>query len=153
MKTCAKCKVEKPLSAFNKFRHAKDGLKHACRECDQARKAKAYYEKLDHHRALNLKRHSKGMADRQRWIYDYLLAHPCVDCGEADPVVLEFHHLRDKKAEIATMVATYGLSSLEQEVAKCEILCANCHTKRTIDEFGYHRTDWEGGNTCSVPHN
>jgi len=33
MKICARCKIELPLQAFNKYKKAKDGLKHSCREC------------------------------------------------------------------------------------------------------------------------
>ena len=38
MKTCSKCKIEKPFEDFNKRSAAKDGLHPHCREC-----AKAYY--------------------------------------------------------------------------------------------------------------
>lgn len=35
---------------------------------------------------------------------EYFAAHPCVDCGEPDPVVLEFDHVAEKSDEIASMV-------------------------------------------------
>jgi 5-methylcytosine-specific restriction endonuclease McrA len=43
LKTCSKCKIEKPLTEFHKDRSTKDGHMCACKLCDKARK-KAYYE-------------------------------------------------------------------------------------------------------------
>lgn len=36
MKTCSRCKTEKPLDAFNKNRSNKDGLQYLCRVCQRA---------------------------------------------------------------------------------------------------------------------
>ena len=67
----------------------------------------------------------------------YLLGHPCVDCGETDPKVLEFDH-RDPAAKLHTisrMVADgHGVKNIEREVAKCEVRCCNCHRRRSLDE-------------------
>jgi hypothetical protein len=40
------------------------------------------------------------MLDRTRWLIDYFRVNPCADCGESDPIVLEFDHLRDKSFAI-----------------------------------------------------
>lgn len=70
----------------------------------------------------------------------YLKEHPCVDCGEADPVVLDFDH-KDKKTKTASISKLmYGhrkWESILPEVRKCVVRCANCHRRRTrtqIDE-------------------
>lgn len=55
----------------------------------------------------------------------------CVDCRESDPIVLEFDHLSDKKYSIANMVASHTWESIWSEIQKCEVVCANCHRRRT----------------------
>ena len=44
MKTCTKCKEQKPLAAFRKQSSTKDDLKYYCKDCDN-KSAKSYYEK------------------------------------------------------------------------------------------------------------
>lgn len=68
----------------------------------------------------------------QTLVLSYLRCHPCVDCGEADPVVLDFDHLRDKSANVSSMVfAGRPWAAIEAEIEKCEVVCANCHRRRT----------------------
>lgn len=72
-------------------------------------------------------------------LFDYLLSKSCVDCGEKDPIVLEFDHrdLKDKFKSIANMLSGhYSWKSLEKEIGKCDIRCANCHRKKTYAQFG-----------------
>lgn len=71
-------------------------------------------------------------------IWEYLLQHPCLDCQETDPVVLQFDHQRDKKFHICDGIRR-GLSNktMLEEIAKCEIRCANCHAKKTAKEYGW----------------
>ena len=78
----------------------------------------------------------KRLRERRRrakaFLLDHLLGHPCADCGERDPVVLEFDHLRDKSRTL-TELAHEGvrLEVLAAEMAKCEVVCAICHRRRT----------------------
>ena len=73
-------------------------------------------------------------------LYKYLSTHPCVNCGEDDPVVPEFHRLRDKVMDVAAMGgAGYSLETIQAEIDKCVVLCANCHRKLTTDERGWFR--------------
>ena len=69
------------------------------------------------------------------FLLDYLLKHPCVDCGEKDPIVLEFDH-RDPKQKLFTMAearrAKKRPADVKAEVEKCDVRCANCHRRRTV---------------------
>ena len=72
-------------------------------------------------------------------MFEYLSTKACIDCGEKDPVVLEFDH-RDQKTKfkkIASMLSGhYSWESVEKEIAKCEIRCANCHRRKTYIQLG-----------------
>jgi len=64
----------------------------------------------------------------------YLHGHPCVDCGESDVRVLDFDH-RDPKAKHfsigdALTRSTLSVEMLVDEIALCDIRCANCHRKK-----------------------
>jgi hypothetical protein len=83
-----------------------------------------------------------GLARRHRnraYVYKYLLTHPCVLCDESDPVVLEFDHLRDKRREVTVLANLSGRANLVAEIAKCRVLCANCHRRHTADGAGRRR--------------
>lgn len=60
---------------------------------------------------------------------------PCQDCGVPYPVaVMHFHH-RPGEMKVDTMsnlVRGKGMRAIEDELAKCDVLCANCHTLRHI---------------------
>jgi 5-methylcytosine-specific restriction endonuclease McrA len=80
----------------------------------------------------------------QDWMCEYLETHPCVDCGETDIVVLEFDHVTDDKvADINRMMHnTYSIKNIEAEIAKCEVVCANCHNRRTNRRGNMYRHRW-----------
>ena len=69
-------------------------------------------------------------------IYQYLREHPCVLCGEDDPVVPDFDHVRDKVREVTVIAAFGGMVDLLAEIKKCRVLCANCHRRHTAQLAG-----------------
>lgn len=66
---------------------------------------------------------------------DELKSGPCADCGKCyDPVCMDWDHLPgfEKKFNVSAMVRnTYSREAIEAEIAKCELVCANCHRIRT----------------------
>lgn len=59
----------------------------------------------------------------------------CIDCGETDKRCLDFHH-RDpdtKDRNVSATWLTWGKERILAEIAKCDVICANCHRKRTFD--------------------
>ncbi len=59
----------------------------------------------------------------------------CVHCPEKDPACLDFHH-RDpgeKEGHIGEF-RRFGMERLLAEIAKCDVLCANCHRKHHRNE-------------------
>lgn len=74
-------------------------------------------------------------------VADYLLTHPCADCGEADPLVLEFDH-RDPATKEFTIFAGHGskysFARIVAKIDKCDVRCANCHRCKS----GREATTW-----------
>ena len=74
------------------------------------------------------------IVQRNRKFVQEAKSRPCVDCGIQYPFyVMDFDHVRGKKVEnIATMVGhARKLEVLVAEIAKCELVCSNCHRIRT----------------------
>ena len=72
------------------------------------------------------------------FVHNYLLHHPCVDCGEKDVRVLDFDHVRGKKYKsVSKMLSgSHSIDRLIEEIKKCEVRCANCHRKITAERAG-----------------
>ncbi|HWH16112.1 MAG TPA: hypothetical protein VNU25_00800 [Candidatus Paceibacterota bacterium] len=70
----------------------------------------------------------------------YLQTKNCKDCGESDPVVLDFDHKdpKNKTKGVARFLSGhYSWSSILKEIDKCDIRCANCHRRKTYVQFGF----------------
>ena len=77
-------------------------------------------------------------------LIDELKRVPCTDCGVSYPTVcMDFDHvLGEKKFHIGSAVMReIKWSRVEEELAKCEIVCANCHRLRTAKRAGWRGTD------------
>lgn len=105
-------------------------------------------------------RHREYMRDRYRTDPDFRLAHLAkvkvtkqrmreqgreamlsaklsgCPCGESDPTVLDFHHRDpdDKHGDVGSwMRSGWSVARLKQEIAKCNVICANCHRRLHSD--------------------
>ncbi len=69
----------------------------------------------------------------RKYVDAYLKDHPCVDCGEADVIVLEFDHIIGEKVGNISDACRQGWSieRIQAEIDKCEVRCANCHRRIT----------------------
>ena len=132
MKICGRCKIEKSLEEFAKNASKSDGLQHQCRDC------KKVSDRVYHaaNRDKQIARTQQARIVRRDYILSYLKIHPCVDCGNTDVRVLEFDHQKDKVDNISNMIAQcVSFSKLDKEIAKCEVVCANCHRIRTCNTY------------------
>jgi hypothetical protein len=88
------------------------------------------------------RRQKELVARNQRTVVEHLLTHPCVECGEDDIVVLEFDHVKGEKiGNVSALIRSAETPKLRAEIAKCEVVCANCHRRRTTLRLGAYRTD------------
>lgn len=105
---------------------------------------RAHTEEAKVYRLAHMSEHreyQRLFRDRHRAILLEAKASGCVDCGEMDPVVLDFDHIGGKTFNVARMSGRTSYEALRAEIAKCEIRCANCHRKMTarrrlIDKTG-----------------
>ena len=115
-KICNCCKAEKPLSEFYKDGRRKDGKQTACKTCSKARSKERVKAGLN--------------STRKKRAYINSLKTPCTNCGESDPVVIDFHHI-DPSTKSFNLSKGMGKThkAIAEEVKKCCCLCSNCHRR------------------------
>lgn len=109
MKACTLCGSTE--NTFGKDKRSKDGLQARCTKCQG--------------------RHRK---DRNRRIVDEARDVPCMDCGVKHPLWrMQFDHRdgTEKVACVSELISMGTLNRLLVEIAKCDVVCANCHCDRT----------------------
>lgn len=134
-KLCGRCRRRLPIEAFNR---AGSERQHWCRACFTA-----YFKARG---KLHVKQVAESKSVRRaaarKLIAHHLSHHPCVDCDEADPVVLEFDHLQEKRADLTHLVGEgYSAAALTREIRRCDVVCVNCHRERTARRGGWLRVD------------
>jgi hypothetical protein len=120
-KVCRYCLVEQDESSFEicKTLGSKTYRRHKCRACKRATQ----------------KRRREKLRD---WLERLKQTLECTECGFDDYRALEFHHPdgQDKDFAIGEMVAdNRSIIAVEREIAKCVVLCANCHRIEHGDEW------------------
>jgi hypothetical protein len=122
-KTCRTCAQTKSVSEFYKNKNTSDGYLNWCKPCTIAR-------------------YKTGVTERRNKLLAYIqaikLERGCTDCGYNDhPSALEFDHLPGfvKEHRIATMSGGPTKAKIDAEIAKCEVVCANCHRIRTANRL------------------
>jgi len=140
MKNCNHCGRYLDDEEFN-WRYKSLGIRHkTCRDCQHQHQDNWYQSHKQEH-LDNVHERKRRLRDEAReWVYQYLLTHPCTQCGESDPRVLEFHHEGDKDRAVSELVAGgYPIERIQAEISGCIVLCSNCHRKLTMDQRGWFR--------------
>lgn len=103
----------------------------------------AYKDPFDSRKILSRRKHyvknkeqyiqrAKSNKERMRNYVRSKKATPCVDCGILYPYyVMQFDHIEEKRYNIATLVNYNNRDKIDEEISRCEIVCANCHAERT----------------------
>jgi hypothetical protein len=133
---CHTCNQNLPEEDFHKRKQAsKRGKQSWCKNCRKE------YDKVYHKKRWKSGKKKEQQEVRQNinreFIFRFLLRNPCVDCGENDPVVLEFDHLKDKIKNVSEMARHFSIDKLREEIEKCEVRCANCHRRKTAYDFNW----------------
>ena len=67
---------------------------------------------------------------------------PCMDCGVRYPLcATDFDHVRGKKLFGLNDATSHSLQKVKDEIAKCDVVCANCHADRTYKSKQYLHPD------------
>lgn len=135
MGICQRCKEKEKIPDTATTRSS------YCRECKRLFDKECYKKNWN---SIQHRKRKDARLRRQRtneYILQYLLEHPCIDCGENDIVVLDFDHVRGVKIKSVSQILVDGSGNakLQKEIDKCEVRCANCHRRKTAKQPGLWR--------------
>ena len=134
MRVCGRCGENKDVSLFSIDRR-RNAPRAYCKPCDKEVKADYYKKNYTKLRAI-IKRRTQEYRDEATLFVNKIKSKPCSDCGQTfHPCAMDFDHVRGTKLRnISKIVCHIGrnLLKLKAELAKCELVCANCHRVRTL---------------------
>lgn len=80
---------------------------------------------------------AKRKAIAKEYVHSFKQSKGCENCGENDPVCLDFHHVTDdKEIDIgSTFNNGWSIKRIQKEIDKCIVLCSNCHRKHHANDF------------------
>lgn len=140
-KICKKCKETKPVDMYSKNKSSDDGLQRNCKSCMRAAGIKSYNKDKSAYYARS-STYLKSIMDS---INQYKADQTCKKCGNGKHYLLDFHHIDPsiKDSDVNIMARTRGKKTLWDEVAKCVVLCKNCHAD-------FHHQERTHGTTIDV---
>jgi hypothetical protein len=140
-KRCGMCECELPQDKFNKRANGKCYA--YCKPCQSVYSRNHYVKDPEPYKKRRRESGRRYYARNRNHVIEYLRTHPCLDCGESDPVVFEFDHLdrTAKTNEISNLIRQgWALERLKLEMSRCVVRCAHCHRRKTAKEFSWRMT-------------
>ncbi len=141
-KKCTQCNEIKDEINFAFYIKKQNKRKSNCKNCDKKNR-KIYYEKNKHFIVNKIVNKNRKLQQRNKqFVWDYLKKNPCIDCGEKNPIVLEFDHKdkNNKKDTICNLVSQgMSIEVISNEIKKCEVRCSNCHKIKTAKQFDFYK--------------
>jgi hypothetical protein len=129
-KRCGRCAEVKPVSEFHRWKRG-DGFQPWCKACRKA------YDAV--YSARTLARRRERRAERRKdfivWYAALKEDKPCSDCGGTFPsVAMHWDHRpgTDKLGDVSNLLGRLCKQRVLDEIAKCDLVCANCHAVRTV---------------------
>lgn len=137
LKTCKRCNTEKARSEFHRHSNRLDGLQTYCKSCKSGISSdliKRNPELL----TVQAERNKVNRAANRKYVSDYKESHGCLKCGEKHPACLDLHHTDQSIKDSSVSQMLYNCKDkIDVEIAKCVVLCSNCHRKHHADVPGY----------------
>jgi hypothetical protein len=145
---CTACKLTKSKADFSADKTKSSGFNSRCKDCQRQLVALHYLKNKEKYREAR-NRHK----DKKRRICDSYKSKPCCDCDiQYPPWIMQFDHVRGKKEfTISQSRFDKTLLQLEEEIAKCEVVCANCHAHRTFLSLTKHEEFKHEDSILSTP--
>lgn len=141
VKLCSKCKLLLPLSEFTRRKGSADGLNYHCKGCQRAYMTpylKEYYKRNKPEYARRAREYYRKIRPETKSFIDAAKDVPCADCGgRFHPCAMDFDHVRGEKSFNISQSLSKRMSMevVLQEMAKCDVVCANCHRVRTYNRI------------------
>lgn len=141
-RVCARCHSSKPSEAFPIKDKTRGTRRSYCLPCCREYGREHYERNKPYYLAKAKPARERSRGVNNAFVDDYLRTHPCVDCGESDPVVLDFDHIdpKLKSGNVGYIQYGGGEKRLKAEIDKCEVRCGNCHRLKTAKQFGWWRS-------------
>ncbi len=140
VRLCRVCAQTKPLTDFPFRSLAKQTRQWICLAC-QRTYTKGWYSRNQQRHMANAAKNNVQRRTRTRAKVQALRI-ACIDCGETNPLLLDFDHLRDKRADVSHLVQSgFSWATIAAEIDKCVVRCANCHSRKTAREQGSYRLE------------
>lgn len=138
---CPRCGTYQPLMEFH-WRNRRRGTRQSiCRAC-RKEVSRDWYMRLGDDQRARVKVLKDAARARNAKLVNGLKDNPCTDCGvKYPPYVMDFDHVRGEKlGDIGDMVGRgTSVANILAEIAKCELVCSNCHRERTFRRLAARR--------------
>jgi hypothetical protein len=128
---CTACDEDLPVDAFA-FRSRSAGTRHSrCKQCVRSYQRQWYARNAEAHRSA-ARDGRRRRAAVNRGLISAAKSVPCADCGGRFATEqMDFDHIRGRKVAAVSQMKTMARWRLVAEIAKCDVVCVNCHRQRT----------------------
>jgi len=126
-RNCKDCQIEFSPTSRKRYH---------CNPCESKRAREYRKNNRDKTRAYQRNRHYQ----KREIVLDHYRNNPCAMCGEDRLPCLQLDHIDPSTKSFAvSQISGKNEQQIREEISKCRVLCANCHSIRTAEQQGWYK--------------